>query len=224
MRYSSKLTEHILEIIINYLFFQDVLDLYSKDKNFVIVGYSFGALISLEIAKTLESKGMTGNVILIDGSPLYFSKYAEQITKSVSSNESGQNEILSVLIRIDFPTDNSEVLRNIFLAPDWDSKLEVFMKFHELNLNSKKQYSKDFISAILKRFKMMEGMDLSLFSHIKVSKLSLVKPTRKLVMDVDEFYGLNNYSESEVEAITIDANHISVLDSEELFTFINKIK
>lgn len=187
------------------------------------MGYSFGTFLALEIAKLLESKGKSGNVVLIDGSPLFFQRYAESITKSVSSNESGQNEILATLIRLDFPKDNAVVLKDIFLAADWDSKLDVFMKFHE-STNSKKTYSRDFITAILKRFKMMEALDLSIFSHIKVSKLSLVKPSHKMVMDIDEFYGLNSYCTSDIEAITINANHISVLENDELFSFINKIQ
>lgn len=180
--------------------------------------------MALEIARTLESKGKTGNVVLIDGSPLYFQKYADSISKSVSSNDSGQNEILSTLIKIDYPKDNAEVMKNIFLAADWDSKMDVFMKFQESNSRSNKKYSKELITAIFKRFKMMEGMDLSIFSHIKVSKLSLVKPSHKLVMDIDEFYGLNSYSTSDIEAVTINANHVSVLESNELYNFINKIK
>lgn len=177
--------------------------------------------MSLEIARALESKGLTGNVVLIDGSPLYFQKFAESISKSVPTPDSGHNEVLSTLLRLEHPKDNAEILKNIYLAADWDSKLDVFMKFHEANASSKKIYSGDFISAIMRRFKMMEALDLSTFSHIKVSKLSLVKPSNKLVPDIDEFYGLSCHCSSNIEVVNIDANHISVLEHSELFNFIN---
>lgn len=178
----------------------------------------------MEIARTLESRGKTGKVILIDGSPLFFQKYAENIIKSYATEELGQIEMLSTLIRIDFPQGNEEILKSVLVAADWDSKLDVFMKFHESNKNSTKQYSRHFITAILRRLKMMGVTESSQFSQVKISNISLVKPTDKfLTADIGEFYGLESYSSSEIEVVTIDGNHISVLESQELFNFINRI-
>lgn len=50
-------------------------DVFSKDKeNFYLVGYSFGAMVAIEIAKLLEETGLRGQIVLIDGAPTFLKK------------------------------------------------------------------------------------------------------------------------------------------------------
>lgn len=204
---------------------QEVLELFASDEKFLLIGYSFGSLLSLQISKALESKGLTGNVVMIDGSPLFFRKFTDNVAKVVTSEENGQNEILVTLIRIDFPgEDNQEVIKNIFSVSDWNLKLDVFMKFHESKLNFKRIDSRDYITAIMERFKMANDLQLDSFPRLEKSKISIVQPSDLLVVDIDETYGLQENSSFSVETLKITGNHSSILETNDLFEFINKLE
>lgn len=181
-------------------------------------------MVSLQISKTLETRGLSGNVVLIDGSPLFFQKFSETIGQFITSEEIGQNEILATLIRIDYPNDSEEVTRNISLAFDWNSKLDVFMKFYETKLNFKRNDSRDYITAILERFKMIQNLNLNHFPKLEKSKIKLFTPSDKLVKDIDETYGLQEISSTVIETILLTGNHVSILETAELFENINRIE
>lgn len=61
---------------ISKVLFEDVQqNVFSKDKeNFYLVGYSFGAMVAIEIAKLLEKTGLKGQIVLIDGAPTFLKK------------------------------------------------------------------------------------------------------------------------------------------------------
>lgn len=181
-------------------------------------------MVSLLISKTLETKGLSGNVVLIDGSPLFFQKFTETVGQFITSEEIGQNEILATLIRIDYPNDNEEVVKNILLASGWNSKLDVFMKFYETKLNFKRNDSRDYITAILERFKMIQALNLNHFPKLEKSNIKLVTPSDKLVTDIDEAYGLQENSSTVVETILLTGNHVSILETVEIFEYINRIE
>ncbi|EFN64610.1 hypothetical protein EAG_16158 [Camponotus floridanus] len=56
MKSAAYLLPHLLEKI-------------QSRKEFLIVGYSFGSLIAIELARLLEAKNFFGRLILIDGAP-----------------------------------------------------------------------------------------------------------------------------------------------------------
>lgn len=46
------------------------MDKYLSNNEFMLVAYSYGALVALEVVSILESRGYCGTIIIIDSSPL----------------------------------------------------------------------------------------------------------------------------------------------------------
>lgn len=77
-------------------------------KEFLIMGYSFGSLIAIELARLLEAKNFSGRLILIDGAPdqmIFLSKKFFYNT----SEQKLQNNILLYLARLQFDFNNEMV-------------------------------------------------------------------------------------------------------------------
>lgn len=59
-------------------------------KEFLIVGYSFGSLIAIELARLLEANNFSGQLILIDGAPdqmkFYVNKYLDYASQKELQN------------------------------------------------------------------------------------------------------------------------------------------
>lgn len=201
-----------------------MLDLYADNDAFFLVAHSFGTLLTLEIAKTLESRGRIGKVVMIDGSPLFFKHFATSLGSLETPDEFIQNEILSTLVRMDFPEKHQEIMKEALSGVDFESKVESFITFYQSSKNFERKYSKDWIVALFKRFKMAQTLNETSFSYLKSTKISLVVPSDKLLNDLPEDYNLNRYCSQTVETLVINGNHLSILQHIELSKFINSLK
>lgn len=89
------------------------------------MGYSFGSLITIELARKLEARGFNGQLILIDGSPQQMKTLLNQHMYSSSEEELQSNILLGIMDA--FTPTNSEQVRldtrcsiaNIILIPKY---------------------------------------------------------------------------------------------------------
>jgi len=75
-------------------------------KEFLIVGYSFGSLIAIELVRLLETNNFSGRLILIDGAPDQMKFWTNQHL-TCTSQEELQNIIVLGLLEI-YVTINKE--------------------------------------------------------------------------------------------------------------------
>lgn len=68
-----------------------------NQKKFLIVGYSFGTLIAIELARLLEANGFSGQLILIDGAPDLIKSYINQFMDYTLSEELQDVVLLGLL-------------------------------------------------------------------------------------------------------------------------------
>lgn len=61
--------------------------------SFIIVGYSFGSMVAIELARQLEKTGKQGRLILLDGSPESMKMIVSQ-NFAAETEEQLQNNIL----------------------------------------------------------------------------------------------------------------------------------
>ena len=87
---------------------QHVLSRSKGRKNFVLVGYSFGSLVTIELARILEEKGFNGRLVLIDGSPDLVKAIVDQQLSS-QSDEELENSVLLGIMNIIAPMLSSQV-------------------------------------------------------------------------------------------------------------------
>lgn len=159
---------------------------------------------------------------MVDGSPEFFVKFKEEIGTAGMREDLMQNEILTTLFRIDFPGDNEAALENILSEADWDLKLDQFVGFQVNTKNSTKPYSKNLLTALLRRIEIIQNIENVEFPKLHKSKISLIKPSLRLVNEIDETYSLNDFCSNDIETVEIKGNHVSMLNNDELANFINK--
>lgn len=93
--------------------FQYILPTVEKQRSFVLVGYSFGSLLAIELARRLEKHGLTGRLVLIDGTPDLIKAMIEQYL-SFSTQEELQNNVLLSIINTLQPNFTAKVSFIIF--------------------------------------------------------------------------------------------------------------
>jgi fatty acid synthase, animal type len=189
---------------------------------FYLVGYSFGAFVTLELARTLEAAGKRGEVVLIDGAPPFLKKLSlDQMTEDYT-DESIQLIIMAGIIRMIFPEDNTEIIRIIAACPTWDERVKKLIEFSkEQNIYSE-QYVLQMTTAIFNRIKIALSTDLENVEPIK-SSITLVRPTEVSVIDIEEDYGLSRYTEQPINLKFIEGNHVTMLDNPKLGQIINEM-
>jgi len=77
-------------------------------KEFLIVGYSFGSLIAIELARLLEVENFTGRLILIDGAPDQLKFIVKQMF-DVNSQHELENALLINLLEMYYRFDKELV-------------------------------------------------------------------------------------------------------------------
>ncbi|CRL02266.1 CLUMA_CG015087, isoform A [Clunio marinus] len=205
---------------------EDVLKFYADSNEFLLIGYSFGTLLSLEIAKILEMNSKSGSIVMVDGSPTFFKRFTKFLGHSDTNDASIQREILTSLIHMEFPDNHEDIASEVFSKPDLNTKLESFINLYETmhNFKRKKKYSKEWIIALFKRFKMVQALNENSFPTLESSRMSLVVPSEKLFNDISINYDLNLYTLNDIQTLVIDGNHVSILHNLELPKFLNCLK
>ncbi|XP_067207057.1 fatty acid synthase-like [Linepithema humile] len=66
-------------------------------QNFVLVGYSYGSIIAIELAQKLEEMNLKGRLILIDGAPEHIKAMANVICPFTTLDEFQNNVFLGIL-------------------------------------------------------------------------------------------------------------------------------
>lgn len=161
---------------------------------------------------------------MIDGSPLFFKRFVENIAQIDTSDEVVLVQILTALIRIDFQDRYHEVLKIALAGNDAEEKVENFMRFYDSEPNFQKKYTKEWVTGLFNRFKMILILNESSFPYLKSSKISLVVPSEKLITGLAENYNLNRYCSQNVETLVVNGNHLSILQNAELSKFINSFR
>ena len=65
-----------------------------NQREFLIVAYSFGSLIAIELVRLLEAKNFSGRLILIDGAPDQMKFWAEKYFFATSQEELQNNTLI----------------------------------------------------------------------------------------------------------------------------------
>lgn len=161
---------------------------------------------------------------MVDGSPLFFKRFAELLGDDNTSDEFIQNEILTALVRSDIP-QNMQLMVDDTLQQviNWESKLESFIGIYNSEKINEKKYSKEWIIGLFNRLKMVQSVNEASFPYLESTKISLVVPTDKLISDITENYNLHRYCSQSVETTVVNGNHLSILHNVELSKFINSL-
>lgn len=210
---------------------QEINSYFSKQKEFYVVGHSFGTIVAVKIASLLEKLGKIGHVILIDGSPAYLKRLAQGLVKTTKVDD-----YTDLLFMVIFTHLCRSDLRDNFIATlakctDQQQKIDMTIEFlsTEIKTTYSTDYLKKIISAILNRLKVVIGLNVdgdeitTVMEQKLKSSITLIRPTQASFSDIVEDYGLHKYTEQEVTIKYVDGNHLTVLENIELTNIINRL-
>ncbi|XP_050465087.1 uncharacterized protein LOC126858653, partial [Cataglyphis hispanica] len=189
-----------------------------RSKEFLIVGYSFGSLIAIELARLLEAKNFIGRLILIDGAPDWIKFLSKKYFNHTSQQEL-QNDILLHHLKLYLESDNEMIALDLKKCNTWEEKLELITRFSEmtdmLSIENQKLLCTTFYDHII----AVQDYDISSLSRLK-SSVILLKPTLTPFTFPEEDYGLHKVTESAVQIHYIEGSHITIIDK--IASFINE--
>lgn len=213
--------------IINPLI-QDVNKCFINQKEFYIIGYSYGCTIAMETAKILEKSGHRGRVLLIDGAPAYAKRLALGLATSAAKNEQVENALILVMLK----NLTNELLTDVVLprlnsCENYDSKFQVILELlpDALKASYSENYIKKIMFAMLNRLKALftHNTDQKIDDNEKIhSPILLVRPTNASVTDIAEDYELSNYANGEITVKYVNGSHITILDNDKLVEIIHE--
>lgn len=203
--------------------FNDVQQVFSKEKeNFYLIGYSFGALVTLELAKLLEQTGLRGQIVLVDGAPAFLKKLVVDQMPTTYSDEAVQNVLISGIMRTIFPEEKIDVMEIMRNNPTWEARVERLVEMATDQYLYSNDYLRKMANFIYHRIKMVIDYKADPEQTLK-SPITLVRPTEISIVDVEEDYGVFKLTQGNTNLKYIEGNHLTMLENIKLVQIINEL-
>lgn len=198
----------------------EVVELFRDDATFVLVGYSFGALLALKLAEKLESCGKLGKLVLIDGSPQFLKKrFAESFPMNMTDAEI-QNVIVKDFARKAFKAVSNEELDSACAQPTWESKIQ---KLAELDTdNNHKAVMSASLEAAFNRIKIILNEDFTNIQVTDKTPVMLIQPS-EFNPSIGNDYGLKEHFSRDVRVETVKGNQYNMLGNKSVVEVINSL-
>lgn len=208
--------------------FDEVAQCFANQKEYFIVGHSFGSLIGLRIAAMLEKTGKVGRLVSIDGSPEYLFRLANGICQSGHVEGNIENDLFMILFsHFCKPEAVEDFVKGLVACSSTSSKFECLSEY--VSSEYKDKYSTEYLQnitvALLNRLKLIVEKDVmeNILDTKLSAKITLIRPTQVSFADINEDYNLSKYSEHEVSVKYVDGHHVNVLENIELTNILNEI-
>jgi fatty acid synthase len=199
-----------------------VTEVFNKNReHFYVVGYSFGALVALEVVKLLERMGKKGKLLLIDGAPTFLKKMVVD-QMPVHSDEAVQSVMLSGIIRTIFPEEKLDLRKIMKENPSFEGRVDEMIELSKGQYLYSTGYLRDMAFCLFQRLKMVIDYKYD-YKHIIRTSITLIRPTEISTVDVDEDYGLQKVTKGDVNIKYVDGNHLTMLESPKLAQIINQL-
>ncbi|KAG5318197.1 FAS synthase, partial [Pseudoatta argentina] len=207
----SEKTDHLIKYIIPKL---------RNGKDFVMVGFSFGSVIAVELTRRLEAMNFKGRLILIDGAP----ELIRRIYKYYMPNSELDLQIyvLTNIMEIYSPGSSEKILMELKNCDTWNERYDIFAK-QCLVVNAPLSLTnlKTLCTTIYKHLFALQEYDSSSLTPIK-SSIILLKPTHPLKLPpIEEDYGLCKVTQNVVKVHYVEGNHVTILRNKKVLAAIN---
>ncbi|XP_025993195.1 fatty acid synthase [Solenopsis invicta] len=191
-----------------------------EQRGFSLIGYSYGSLIALELARRLEKQGLSGRLVLIDGAPELFKAVLEQFIPSTTEEELQNNVLLAMMDTIQ-STLSGKLLLALEKCTTWEEKLDIFLSHIPDNKKSlSTEDQKALCTTIYLHILALQRYDLQSLERIR-APITLLKPTLQLVNMTEEDYGLHKLTRDKVEVYNVEGNHVTMLKDDKIVAAIN---
>lgn len=204
--------------------FNTVRDCFAKQKQFYIIGHSFGAIVAMRLAQMLEQIGKIGRVLLIDGSPVHLKRMSEAMIKTTSKKENVDDVlIMLVWFNICGSERTYKFTMELQQCSTWSKKVDLL--YRHLPELIKNTYSPDYlykiIGAMSNRLKAVIKMNFDTEIVKLKSPIMLIRPKQASFADIADDYELSKYADQPIEVRYVQGNHLSMLDGNEITQIID---
>ncbi|XP_036143549.1 fatty acid synthase-like [Monomorium pharaonis] len=198
-----------------------VLSKLKDGKDFVMVGYSFGSIIAIELTRRLEDLNFKGRLILIDGAP----EQMRMIYKYSTSNYNDvdlQFVVLTNIIELYSPGSSKKIIMELEKCNTWEERYNIFARlFLIMNTSLSSANLKTLCTTVYKHLSAIGHYDPSTLPPIN-SPITLLKPTQPLNIPMtDEDYGLHKVTQNVVQVHYVDGTHVTILRNKKVSAAIN---
>ncbi|KAL9707515.1 hypothetical protein quinque_011033 [Culex quinquefasciatus] len=193
---------------------------FSGLKEYIIVAYSFGSLVAVEITKRLQAKGMRGKLLLLDGAPKFLKNLCFKQFRGSTADEEIQKILMFVITTIVFPNQPADKVLQIMGAPSFDEQIEKLIELSKDQAQYSAEYTRRMTKALFRRLRMAAVLNLDEDQPLDLP-IMLVRPSSISSSDIEEDYGLSNYTTGEISLRVVEGSHTSMLDNPALVDIIN---
>ncbi|XP_018572598.1 fatty acid synthase-like [Anoplophora glabripennis] len=186
---------------------------------FILVAYSFGAIVALEVVSILESRGYHATIIIIDGSPLLQKQML--LNLEIETDRIFETAVLCHLLSFYMTIEEvGKHKEKIFKCDTWDDRVDLGIEIIKHNTTHEANYQRLVANRIYTRAKALMTYTPS-YTKLK-SRVKLLKPSQAIVTGLPEDYGLSEYFETPIEVLTVNGNHVTILENEIVAATINE--
>ncbi|KAJ8686543.1 hypothetical protein QAD02_022337 [Eretmocerus hayati] len=205
-------------------FVQDIYNRCESKKKFVIVGYSFGSLIALEVTRRLEQMGLQGSLIFIDGSPEYVKcSILSSLNTEGPVDQALQDTILLRRTALLDPEDHDKLAKALEQSKEWEDKLQTFFDmFPETVHGVSIEFQRGMVQSLYPRF--MAALNYNIPSDGKIkAPIVLLKSTKSSIHVDREDFNIPEITTGETRVIEIEADHLTILANQKTADVINEV-
>ncbi|XP_018305415.1 uncharacterized protein [Mycetomoellerius zeteki] len=190
-------------------------------KDFVIVGYSFGSLIAIEVTRMLEAMNFKGRLVLIDGAP----DLARAMFKPFESDFDDVNfqiDILTNILDIYSVGGSQKILMELKKCESWDERFNIFAKQFSVTYTYLSFANlKTLCITIYKHLSALRQYDPSTLPPIKSSIILLKCTHSSNMIAIEEDFCLHKVTQNVVNVHYIEGDHVTILKNEKVAAAIN---
>ncbi|XP_077296456.1 fatty acid synthase-like [Arctopsyche grandis] len=189
---------------------------------FTLLGYSFGVIIALEVARILENEGHIGRIFCVDGSPDVLQKMTKA-NLDTSKLDVMQDSFLCHIMDLLAPKMDKQPLYNALLAIDtWDNKVECLLQHVPESVKHSKQYQRALSKVVLGRVQSILAYDDSVCLELKSQVMLLRTKDNPIGVVTDDQYGLQKHVQQPIQTHMLEGNHVTILENRDCANIINR--
>ncbi|KYN04772.1 Fatty acid synthase [Cyphomyrmex costatus] len=198
-----------------------ILSVLTDGKDFVIVGYSFGSLIAIEVTRRLEAMNFKGRLVFIDGAPEPFQTLFKPF-ESDFDDPNFQIDILTNIMELYSAGSSEEIVMELKKCETWDERLTIVAKqFSTMYTYLSLTNIRTLCTTIYKHLSALQEYDSSILPPIKTPIILLKCTSPFNVPMIEEDYGLHKVTQNVVKVHCIEGDHTTVLKNEKVTAAIN---
>lgn len=202
------------------LLLKNIMSKKKLSQNFVMVGYSLGSLIAIELVRKLEELNLQGRLVLIDGAPEQIKAIINQHFSFNTINELENNVLLNIMDIIQSAL-SGKLLLELTKCTNWNEKLDVFISHVPSTYTLSSNISKSLCTTIYERVIAVHKYDIAQLPKIE-SPITLLRPTIQSLSSSQEDYGLYKITKGKVKVCYVEGNHVTMMDSDKVVAALNE--